>query len=345
MKKINFPGNRKGRCFLIVLMLVFICSPLFAQRKITVRLASLVPENTAWGSAINRLAAEWSRITNGEVEVIVFHNGTAGGEQEVLRKLRMDQIQAAVLTSLGMSSMAPQVMTLSYPFLIRNDTELNTVMNVVKPELDVLMQQSGYVTLAWANAGWVNIFSKTPVFVPADLRRMRLGSAGTNEQFDQAFKSMGFNIVQVPLPEVLMGLNSNRIDSTYLSPIYAAGNQVFGIAKNMMSINVAPFMGGIVINNTTWRRIPERYRNQLLAVCRQLERNIVSSTASLEADAISAMTRYGLVINELNSQQVQEWYNEIARYENNLIGGANPLFDRAYYQRIKTILDEYRRGR
>jgi len=74
MKIINNENKRKIRFLLVILILFFIVNPLFAQRKITIKLASLVPENTAWGAAINRLAAEWARITNGEVEVIVYHN-------------------------------------------------------------------------------------------------------------------------------------------------------------------------------------------------------------------------------------------------------------------------------
>jgi len=89
--------NKQKIKSLVVILLFFIVSPLFAQAKVTIRLASLVPENTAWGAGINRMAAEWSKITNGEVEIIVFHNGTAGGEGEVLRKLKINQIQAAVL--------------------------------------------------------------------------------------------------------------------------------------------------------------------------------------------------------------------------------------------------------
>ncbi|MDR0487527.1 MAG: C4-dicarboxylate ABC transporter, partial [Treponema sp.] len=60
-------------------------NPLSAQRKITIKLASLIPENTAWGAAINKMAADWYKATNGEVEMIVYHNATAGDEPEVLR--------------------------------------------------------------------------------------------------------------------------------------------------------------------------------------------------------------------------------------------------------------------
>jgi len=343
-KKEDSVNKLKFRTALVVLLL-FIVSPLFAQAKVTIRLASLVPENTAWGAAINKMAAEWSRITNGEVEVIVFHNGTAGGEGEVLRKLKINQIQAAVFTSMGVSAIMPEVMSISYPFLIRNDDELAAVMLKIKPQLDEKIKQNGYVTLAWANAGWIKIFSKTPVFTPDDLKKIRLAVPPDDQQMIQSFRLMGYQIVPVSLPDCLVSLRSGMIDALYQSPIYAAGNQLFGVAGNMTNVNLAPFMGGIFMNNTAWRRIPDKYKPQLLELCKKMETDIESSISGFESDAISTMLKYGLKINNPTPQQIQVWYDDTAKYENNLISGNPPVFNKEYYVLIKGILADYRKGR
>jgi TRAP-type C4-dicarboxylate transport system substrate-binding protein len=156
---------------------------------------------------------------------------------------------------------------------------------------------------------------------------------------------MGYQIAPVNLTELMVSLNSGMVDSLYTSPVYAAGNQLFGIARNMSNINIAPFMGGILINETTWRRIPDRYKPQLLEICKRAEREIEASISSLEAEAISTMRRHGLIVNELTPQQMQVWYDDVARYESNLISGSNPVFHRDFYFRIRDILTEYRRGR
>ena len=329
----------------LFIFLLFIVSPLFAQGKVIIRLASLVPENTAWGAGINRLAAEWSRISNGEVEVIVFHNGTAGGEGEVLRKLKINQIQAAVFTSMGVSQIMPEVMALSYPFLIRNDEELAFVMQKLKPQLDAKIQQNGYATMAWACAGWIKIFSKTPVLTPDDLRKIKLAAPPDEQQMLQAFRLMGYQIVPVGLPDCLVSLRSGMIDSVYLSPIYVAGNQIFGVAGNMTNVNLAPFMGGIFLNNTAWRKIPEKYKPQFLDVCKKLEKEIESSISGFESEAVSTMTKYGLKVNNPSPQQLQTWYDDTAKFENNLTTGSPPVFNKEYYLLIKGILAEYRKGR
>jgi TRAP-type C4-dicarboxylate transport system substrate-binding protein len=317
-------------------------APLHAQRKVTIKLASLVPENTPGGAAINRMAVEWAQATNGEVELIVYHNGVAGSEADILRKLNLNQIQAAVFTSMGLNSVAPEIMTLSYPLLIRSDAEMEVVLRVLRPELDAQIEKNGFITLAWARAGWIKIFSRAPVFTPADVRRQKMGTSPDELELLQTFKAMGFQMVPVNLNDILVSLTGGMIDAVYQSPIAVAGSQLFGIAKNMSAINLAPFMGGIIMNRTAWRRIPDKYKGRLMEICKQMESEIDGSIAKLEAEAISVMTRNGLVINQMSAAQEQEWYREIDQHENELVG---PVFNKDIYQKIKNILAEYRRGR
>jgi TRAP-type C4-dicarboxylate transport system substrate-binding protein len=329
--------------FAVCYLLFAVCSPLFAQRAMTIRLASLVPENTSWGQAINRLAAEWSRATNGQINVTVFHGGTAGDEAQVMALLRSNQIQAAVFTSMGLNSVVPELMALSYPFLIRNNEELDEVMKYLKPELDQKMQQSGFIPLAWARAGWVKLFSKTPFTSPNELRRLRMGTGADDLQMLQAFRILGYQMVPVNLSEQLFALQSGRIDVVYNSPIFVAGSQLFGVAGNMPNINVAPFMGGILMNEITWRRIPDRFKPALLEIGRSVEREIEASIINLEDEAITTMVRHGLRINELTPAQMQVWYDDTARFESRLIDGPNATFNRDFYIRVRDILTEFRR--
>ncbi|MCL2211698.1 MAG: TRAP transporter substrate-binding protein DctP [Treponema sp.] len=340
--------GQKLRFVLCLSVLFMFVAPLFAQR-IDIKLASLVPENTAWGQAINRLAAEWMRISNGQINVTVYHGGTAGTETTVLMMLRSNQLQAGVFTSMGLNQITPEVMAFSYPFLIRSDTEYHAVMGKLRSELDAKMQQNGFVTIAWAHAGWIKLFTRTPITTPADLRALRMGTGTDDPSMVRAFEELSYRIVPSELTEQLFSLQSNRIDAVYNSPIYIAGNQLFGIAGNMSSVNVAPFMGGILVNNVTWRRITRTLSpavvEQLKQVCKRLEVEIGNSISALEADAVSTMVRHGLKVNELTAAQAQVWYDDTARYENRLIGGSRPIFNREYYIKIRDILNEYRASR
>ena len=326
----------------LALALLFSVSPIFAQRKITIKMASPVPENTPWGHYLNRVANEWKRITNGEVEFIIYHNRTAGREEAVVRNMRVNQLQAGVLSTFGLTEIAPEIMTLSCPFFIRNHDELDLVLGEMKDELEAKVNGKEFFTLAWAKVGWVKIFSKSPVLVPADLKKQKLGTINEYEKLNQVFRSMGFQLVPVTVDELLISLNSPMVDAVYESPIAVGSTQIFGLANNMASINMAPFMGAIVLNRRTWNAIPDKYKPQLLEAAKKEEAELDKLVRKFEEDMISLMENYGLKVNQLTPAQEQLWYDEVGRVMPTLIGS---VFDRNIYNRIDTILRDYRNKR
>ncbi|MDR3333956.1 MAG: TRAP transporter substrate-binding protein DctP [Treponema sp.] len=319
---------------------VLLPGPVFAQRrKLTIKLASLVPENTPWGDALNRMAGEWAQISNGEVELIIYHNGVAGTEVDALRKLRLNQAQAAMLSSFSLDTIAPGIMTLSCPFLIRNNAELDIVLETLKPELERRISEKNFFPLAWSKVGWVRFFSKSPVFVPADLKSLKLGTDENDPAMIDAFKAMGYKMVPVAMNQVLISLGSGMIEAMYQSPVNMAGTQAFGVAKHMASIAIAPFMGCIVLNQTTWNRIPEQYRDALRQSARRMEAELSVSIQELEQSVIKSMQKNGLIIHEINDAQQQLWYDDVGRVIPSLLGST---FDRGMYQRIETIVKNQR---
>jgi TRAP-type C4-dicarboxylate transport system substrate-binding protein len=330
---------------IIVIFLLFGPHAAYSQKKpgrqITVKLASMVPANTPWGTALNRMASEWAAATNGEVKLQIYPNGTQGTEADVLQKLNMNVVQAAVFTSFGLNKIAPEIMALSCPFLIRSNEELEMVFGNMKPELEAKINSQEYYSMALVRGGWVKIFSKSPIFVPADLKRQKVGSDPQEPAMTQVFKSMGYQVIPVEANRTIIALNGGTIDSIYVSPIAAAGFQYFGVAKNMTSLNIAPFLGGIVMNKHTWEMIPEQHRAEIQRITRRIGMEIEISMAQLEQDAITTMIRHGLILHELNPQQYQEWYNDLERAVPSLVG---TVFDRNTYNKIDALVKDYRKA-
>jgi len=324
---------------ILALILVFLVSPLWAQRKITIKMASPIPENTPWGRYFSQMANDWRNITNGEVELIVYHNGVAGNESDVVRGLKLNQIQAAVLSTLGLFEISPEIMTLSCPFLIRNDDELDLILSEVTGGLEEKINSKGYFTLAWARVGWVKFFSKSPVFTPADLKRQKLGTNADQAELNQVFKAMGFQLVPVERNDILIALSSNMVEAVFQSPVAVGSTQAFGLAKNMASINVAPFLGAVIFNQRAWRSIPDKYKPQMIEAVRRNEAKLDRDIRKLEDDMIKTFGNYGLKVNQLSPQQEQLWYDEIGRAMPGLIG---TVFDRNVYERVEAVLQNYR---
>ena len=110
----------------------------------------------------------------------------------------------------------------------------------------------------------------------------------------------------------------------------------------MASINIAPFMGGIILSYNAWRSIPDRYKPRLIEATRRIERELDVSIRRLEEEMIATMTQYGLRVNELSPDQEAQWYNDVGQAMPGLTGS---VFDRDLYQRIEALLAVHRGSR
>jgi TRAP-type C4-dicarboxylate transport system substrate-binding protein len=110
----------------------------------------------------------------------------------------------------------------------------------------------------------------------------------------------------------------------------------------MASINIAPFMGGIVLSREGWASLPHQYIARLQAAAKRVEHNIFRSTQQLETSIIRTMVQHGLTVNQLSPRQEQMWFDDINKAMPGLLG---TVFDRNIYERIVALLQTYRSQR
>ncbi len=320
---------------LIVLMLTGVVSAWSLELKI----ASIAPENSPYGAALTQLAAEWEQISNGQVKVRIYHNGIAGGQADVLRKMRIGQIQGGVFTNTAISAVVPQVMSLSIPFLVRNDAELQYVLKGIRPLLDEKLKQQGLKGLAWAEVGWVRFFSKQELQTPEQLKSMRVAVPPDQQTFGEVFKLLGYRPVPIDIPETLSALNSGLVDVIWTSPLAVAGYQWFAVADHMLNLDIAPAVGCIVLSDRAWNRIPAKFRPEFEAAAGRAEAKIQDGLKSLEQNAINIMVKYGLKVTPAPPAIRKEWVSTFETHFNDIVG---TIFDRPTFDLIEKELKKYR---
>jgi len=321
----------------------------FAQRgsasqgeTVDVRLASFMPKNSDWGRCLDRMSAEWSRVTNNAVRLRVIHDGVEGGEQKTLSSMSTNNIQAALFTSFGLHSICPSVMTLSAPFLIRSETELDMVLKDARPLLDAQVNKTSFVMLAWSKGGWVNIFSKEPVMTPDDLRRLKMATNPDDSKLNAAFKAMRFNLIEAEIIDLGPKIASNAVNAFYQTPASVAPLGLYKQLNNMMDIPIAPFLGGIVINRVTWNKISPADQVKILQVTQKIAAEFDAVMPRMVTNAVAMMQKDGLKVNKVSPTQEQLWHDEIQKAMPSLMGNT---FDPELYNKINEILRTARSGK
>jgi TRAP-type C4-dicarboxylate transport system substrate-binding protein len=318
------------RLFSVLFLAVFcmiLPATLMAQR---ISLVTSVPRNTPLGNMLQRMAWEWRSPRQVQMHINFVHS-----EEELFQAF--EGSDAILLDDpKEMKRLMPKITILNWPFLIRNAAELDLVLNSPMPELEQAINSNGLFALGWVNYGWSRLFSRYPVLIPPGLKPQRVG---TGDAETELLLRAGYRAASVTLNNTLVSLASERIDAVCLWPRAAVDLRTFLFAKNMMSLPVAPSLGGIFIKQSAWSAIPDKYKPELIRITRRLRAELESAIPAYEARAIQSMANNGLVINQVSPLQEKLWYAEAERA---LHGLTETNFDQALYNRILTILKPYR---
>ena len=115
--------------------LAFLLSGTLAAQKGAIKLATVVPAGSIWDNTLKQMGTEWEKATEGRVTLTVFSGGSQGDEATVLRKMRLDALQAASLTVVGLGSIDSAFNVFNIPFFFESYGELNYVVDKLTPTL------------------------------------------------------------------------------------------------------------------------------------------------------------------------------------------------------------------
>lgn len=314
-------------------MLIAVAAP-----GLTIKLGSLAPSASPWELCLNRMAAEWEKISGGTVTVKIYTGGVAGDEPDMVRKIRIGALNAAFITVTGLQGIFNGVKTLSYPFLLHSDDELVYVLDHMRPFFDAELQKRGFKPFMWSLGGWVYFFSRSPVITANDLRKQKLWVWSGDPDEVQAYQNAGFQTVTLAATDLMTSLQGGMVDALVTSPLVAASNQWFGIASNMCTLKLAPLWGAAVVSMKTWAEVPADLQPKLLEAAQKIADSLAPDLVKSDGQAIAVMQKYGLKINTVPAQTESEWADLLQKTFSGLVG---KVYDRESFDMVTGYLGEY----
>ncbi len=325
--------RRRGLLALVLCLYAAAAAP-----AITIKLGSLAPTGSPFDLAIRRLAADWQTVSGGTVVLKTYSGGIAGDEPDMVRKMRIGQLGAAAITVSGLNGIFHGVKALSYPLFINNDDELAYVLKKMRPYMEQEFEKQGFKVMMWSPGGWVYFFSRYPIVGPDDLKKQKLWVWAGDPDEVQAWQTSGFQVVPLASTDIMTSLQGGMIDVFITSPLIAASNQWFGIAKNMCGEKLGPLWGGLAVSMKVWNSIPADLQPKLMESAQKIADSLGAEVAKADHDAITVMQKYGLNITKMPEKQRIQWEQLVDKGFSMLLGKS---FDRATFDLAKKYLNEY----
>ena len=271
-------------------------APAVQAAPITIKLASLAPDGSIWDQAVEEMGNDWKQATSGRVALRIYPGGVAGDEPDVVRKMRIGQLHAAVLTHSGLGDLDPAFEVFSIPFLFDSYEELYHVCHALEPMLAKRLEAKGYVLLHWGHAGWLHLFSREEVRTLDAMRSVKFFVPAGDEELVQGWKENGFLPVPLASTDIMTGLQTGLIGALPSPPLAALLLQWYRQAPHMLDVPFAPLVGATVVSKRIWDRLSPEDQATLRASAAKIEEHLEAEVPRQDEKSIEAMQERGLEV-------------------------------------------------
>ena len=294
---------------LIATLLLFLMASLSAHgADMQLRVGTLAPKNSLYHRQLLEMGEAWRNVQGGASKYLVYPDGSQGGEAEMARRMRIGQLQGALLSVVGLREIEPSISALqNLPLLFRSWEELDYVREKMRPAMEKKFLDKGFVVLAWGDAGWVRFFSKDAAVRPDDYKRMKFFAWGSEVEQQSIMKSLGYTPVPLETADILPSIQTGMINVVPSTPYFALASQVYNTAPHMLEINWSPIVGALVVTTKAWDAMTPEGQASLRAAGDKAGLQMRTQARKEVEEAVDAMKKRGLIVHKPNTAEMQEW--------------------------------------
>ncbi|HEY6191322.1 MAG TPA: TRAP transporter substrate-binding protein DctP [Bacteroidota bacterium] len=318
-------------------------SALSAQPQYTIKFATVAPDGSPWMTVMREFDRQIRKESGGRLGFKIYPNNIQGDEKDVLRKIKLGQLQSAGITGNGMTTISRPLRILDAPFLFKSADEADAIHKEFDAEFNKAFEENGFVNLGWAEVGFIYVFSNTPVRSPDDLKKVKMWMWEGDPIAEAAFKTMNVSPISLSITDVLTSLQTNLIDGFYTSPLGCIALQWFSRSKYMLDVPLANASGAVIISRKKFEELPADLREILLRNGAIYMKKLTDVSRRENEKAMETLRKNGITIVEPPSPEALRSYEEIGRKSRRLLVGN--LYSQDLLDRVERAVAAYRTGK
>ena len=307
-----------------------------AASTTTIRLATLAPAGSSWDKVFRAWNNSLKKETGGAVEFQFFNGGIQGDEKDVIKKMKLGQLDASGLTSVGLGQIVRPITILQLPGIFENYEQLNKVREKMAPEFEGMFAKEGYHLLGWGDAGMGRVFSKKPILHPADYKSVRPWMAKDDPTMPILMKMIGANGVALGIPEVFPALQTGMVDTVLVSAIAAVALQWFRYLTHMSTDTSIAIVGATVVREEVFKSLAPDHQKVLADTAKKAHATLVAQVQKEDQNAYKTLLSRG--IKEFNPLGTPELKAEWTKVNDDLIKQlTGRIFPKELLEKVRTV--------
>lgn len=324
--------------WIILFIILAFAGSVFAQKHI-IKFATLAPEGSTWLKVMDELNNDVSQLTNGEVKFKIYPGGIQGDEKDVLRKIRLGQLQSAGFTGVGLGEILSEARIFDSPLLFKNYQEVDHITSLLYEEFSRKFEEAGYVLLGWTEVGFVYVYGNKPITSLPDLKGTKMWMWEGDPIAEATFNSLGVSPIPLSITDVLTSLQTKLIEAVYTSPLACVSLQWYTRVTYVMDVPLADAAGAVLVSKKAFDKLPENYQLLLREKGKEYMTKLVQLSRQDNEQSIQLMKKNGMKIVQVPEANLGEFKLAGEKARRALVG---KLYNQDLLNRVETALKEFR---
>jgi TRAP-type C4-dicarboxylate transport system substrate-binding protein len=313
--------------------------PAHAQAQ-TLKIATVVPEGSAWMKSMRGGAAAIKQRTSSRVELKIYGGGVQGNDKQVQRKMRTGQLHGGAFTSGAMSNFQRDADIYSLGLMFNNIEEVQFVRQQLDDVLIQRLYEAGYVCFGFAGGGFAYMMSNTPLRNAADMNGQKVWTPEGDALSYAALQAIGVAPVSMPITDVMTGLQTDLLNSVAVPPVGAVVLQWHTRLKYITDLPLAYVYAAILIDRKAFERLQPGDQKIVHEVLEEVYRGFDASGNEDNIAALMALQESGLELISPDQEESKNWRAAVNVSQHKLANDGK--FDITLLQQIEQSLAEFR---
>ena len=307
------------------------------------KIASVAPDGSGWMRAMRAGAERVREQTDGRVVIKFYPGGVMGNDSQILRRVRVGQLQGGAFTAGGLSSRHPALLLYGIPLLFRSLEEVDHVRRELDPALLAGLEEAGFVSFGFIEGGFAHLMSNDPISTVDDMARKKVWIPEGDHVSLLALEAVGVSPVPLPLTDVLTALQTGLLDVAASSPVAALVLQWHTKIKYLTDLPIAYSMGTVAIDARAFSRLSAADQATMRRIMTEVVSELDSAARRDNEEARRAMETIGIESVEVDRSQIADWRAAIETIYPTLRHRDD--IDGEFLDRLLGVLANYRSGR
>ncbi|MGR3756088.1 MAG: TRAP transporter substrate-binding protein [Tranquillimonas sp.] len=283
------------------------------------------------GSLFEATANKFAECVNGasgdKVEVQVFGASQLGNDKELLQKLKLNQVDFALPSSV-MSSVSDVFGIFEMPYIIKDRDHMRRVQAEMMDSFQQAAEDKGYHIVGLAENGFRNITNNVrPINKPEDLKGVKLRTPNGAWRV-KMFQEYGANPTPMAFSDVFTALQTGVIDGQE-NPYAQIASAKFQEVQKYLSITGHVYTPAYILTSKkAWDKWDDGVKATLTDCADQTQDFTYETAAQMESELLQVIKDAGVEVNEADKDAFIEASKPIYDAFSSEVEGGGEMIDK-----------------